>query len=65
VLALQRTAGNVAARAMLARKKPDEKATRTTAQPTFRVWIVDDGKPGLQQKTLDLAIKHVRDELRP
>jgi hypothetical protein len=65
VLELQRTVGNAATRAVLARqpakKEPDAKAA---PQATFRVLIVDDGKTGLDPKTLELAIGHVRDELR-
>jgi hypothetical protein len=56
VLALQRAVGNAATRRVLAR--------RPTPPATFRVLIVDDGKTGLDAKTLELAIKHVRDELR-
>jgi hypothetical protein len=57
--ALQRAVGNNATGAMLARRPA--KATATTA--TFRVMIVDDGNTGLSQKTRDVAIGHVRDEL--
>jgi hypothetical protein len=56
VLALQRQVGNAATRRVLARKPA------TTA--TFRALIVDDGKSGLDPKTLEITIGHVRDELR-
>jgi hypothetical protein len=58
-LALQRAAGNAATRVALARRP---KAQQQAA--TFRVLIVDDGRTGLDPKTLEIAIGHVRDELR-
>jgi hypothetical protein len=58
-VALQRAVGNGATGALLARRPA--KATATT--PTFRVMIVDGGDSGLSQKTRDVAIGHVRDEL--
>jgi hypothetical protein len=70
VLALQRTAGNAATRLVLARrpaqrqpagKSPDAKPSPS---PTFRVLIVDGGKTGLDAKTLEIAIGHVRSELK-
>ena len=70
VLALQRTVGNAATRLALARKpapqQPADKAPDAKPSPptTFRVLIVDGGKTGLDAKTLEIAIGHVRDELR-
>ena len=69
VLALQRTAGNAATQAVLARKPnpapPAQKAPPAKAAPAtpFKVLIVDDGSSGLDSKTLQIAIGHVRDEL--
>jgi hypothetical protein len=68
-LALQRTIGNAATRTALARKRKPEEPRKDAppapkpAQPTFRVWIVEDGSTGLEQKTLDVAIASVREEL--
>jgi hypothetical protein len=70
LLALQRAVGNAATRVVLARQPrqqpPGDKAPDATPspRPTFRVLIVDNGKTGLDAKTLDIAIGHVRDELR-
>ena len=69
VLALQRTIGNAATRVVLARQPAPKQTAKAegsgaTATPTFHVLIVDDGKSGLDAKTLDIAIGHVRDELK-
>ena len=69
VLALQRTAGNAATRAMLARKEAPTPPAQKTGTPggggsPFKVLIVDDGSSGLDSKTLQIAIGHVRDELK-
>ena len=68
-LALQRTAGNAAARVALARKpavagKEQAAPARSAAAAPFRVWLVDDGKSGLSDETRKIAIDHVRQELQ-
>ena len=70
VLALQRTVGNAATGRALARQpakqpladKPSD--AKPARQATFRVLIVDNGKTGLDAKTLEIAIGHVMDELK-
>jgi hypothetical protein len=62
--------GNAATRRALARtpvqRQPADKApeAKPSSPATFRVLIVDGGKTGLDAKTLEIAIGHVRDELK-
>lgn len=68
VLALQRAAGNVATRHLLARdttatKTPPASKTPVPATPTFRLLVGDNGKHGLSEAVVEEALKGVRAEL--
>ena len=59
VLLLQRLAGNLATRRVLAR----DEARTPPAAPTFRLILADDGATGLNEAILNAALKNVRKEI--
>jgi hypothetical protein len=62
MLALQRAAGNVATRRLLARDKDDGKPAKDA--PTFRLLVADDGKTGMDDALVDTALETVRKEMQ-